>query len=146
MVKPIPDGYHTVTPYLVVPDVRQMIDFLSSAFGAELSESLEAEEDVIRHAEVQIGSSRVMIGLARGESKPTTAMFYLYVEDCDGVYARALEAGATSVMEPNDAFYGDRSGGVADAFGNQWWIATHIEDVSDEEMERRSREQWSESQ
>jgi len=145
VVKPVPDGYHTVTPYLVVPSVRGQIEFLTKAFGAETTEQLEAGDEEPRHAEVRIGDSIVMIGLA-GEGNPgSSSMFYLYVEDCDALYGRAVAAGATSVKEPSEAFYGDRNGAVADPFGNQWWLATHVEDVSPEEMERRAqREQASE--
>jgi uncharacterized glyoxalase superfamily protein PhnB len=86
---------------------------------------------------MQIGDSMVMLGEASAESKPMPGHLYLYVEDVDGVYERALQAGATSIREPRDEFYGDRSGGVQDASGNMWWIATHIENVPSDELERR---------
>ena len=94
-------------------------------------------DGAIRHGEVEIGDSRVMLADATNESPAVPAMLHLYVEDVDAVYRAALEAGAESVREPTDQFYGDRMAGVNDAFGNQWWIATHVEDVSAEEMERR---------
>lgn len=136
-VKPIPDGYHTVTPYLVVAEVAQLIDFLKQAFGAAEIQRTTRPDGSIGHAEVRMGDSRVMMGEAGGEFPPMPGMLHLYVEDADALYQRALQAGATSLREPEDQFYGDRMAGVKDKFGNQWWIATHIEDVSPEEMARR---------
>ena len=89
------------------------------------------------HAEVKIGDSRIMLAEACGAWTPMPTMIHLYVPDTDATYRSALEAGATSLQEPADQFYGDRSGGVKDAFGNHWWIATHKEDLSAEEMQRR---------
>ena len=140
-VKPIPAGYHTVTPYLVVPGAAQLIDFMKQALGAEELSRMDRPDGTVMHAEVKIGDSRVMLGEAGGEVDPMPAMLHLYVEDADAVYQRALQAGATSLREPEDQFYGDRLGGVKDAFGNQWWLATHIEDVSPEEMARRAAAQ-----
>lgn len=140
-VKPIPEGYHTVTPYLVVQGAAQLIDFLKQAFDAEEILRMTQPDGTIMHAEVKIGNSRVMMAEAQGEFTPMPAMLHLYVEDMDAVYRRALQAGATSLREPEDQFYGDRIGGVRDSFGNQWWIATHIEDVSAEEMARRAADQ-----
>ncbi len=91
------------------------------------------------HAQVKIGDSFVMMGEPMGEFQPMPASIYLYVEDTDATYQRALEAGATSIMEPADQFYGDRNAGVKDPFGNLWWIGTHIEDVSPEEIEKRAK-------
>ncbi len=139
-VKPIPEGFHTVVPYLVVTDATKLLDFVQRAFGAQVQEAMRGPDGQVVHADVLIGDSHVMLGAAHGEWKPTTATLYMYVPDCDAVYRRALEAGATPVREPRTEFYGDRSGGVADAFGNQWWVATHVEDVSKEEMERRARQ------
>ena len=140
-VQPIPEGYHTVTPYLIVSGVPQLIDFLKQAFGAEEMVRMAQSDGTIGHAEVKIGTSRVMMGEAGGEFKPMPTMLHLYVEDTDAVYQRALQAGATSLMEPADQFYGDRMSAVQDAFGNQWWIATHIEDVSHEEIAKRAAQQ-----
>ena len=137
-VKPIPEGYHTVTPYLVVQGVAQLIDFLKQAFEAEEIQRMTRPDGTISHAEVRIGDSVVMMGKASGDFKHMPAMLHLYVEDTDAVYRRALQAGATSLREPEDQFYGDRTGGVQDSFGNQWWIATHIEDVSADEMAKRA--------
>jgi len=137
-VKPVPDGYHSVTPYLIVRGVAKLIDFLKEAFEAVETERLPGPDGTIGHAEVRIGDSIVMMGEG-GHFDPMPAAIYLYVNDVDAYYARALDAGATSVMEPTDQFYGDRSGGVKDAFGNLWFVATHKEDVSREEILRRAQ-------
>jgi len=135
-VRPIPEGYHTVTPYLVVEGASRLIEFMREAFGA-VERSRFGDGDRITHGEVQIGDSIIMLSDGQPAQPQFPAMIHLYVDDCDAVYRRALAAGATSLREPADQFYGDRSAGVSDAFGNQWWIATHAEDVSDEEMHRR---------
>ncbi|MGE0158235.1 MAG: VOC family protein [Gemmatimonadales bacterium] len=140
-IDPIPAGHHTVTPYLLVEDVARQIDFMARAFGAVETGRFATPDGRIMHAEVRIGDSFVMLGEASGEWKPMPCMLHLFVPDIDAVYARAMKAGAKSVREPSNQFYGDRSGGVVDAEGNQWWIATHLEDVSPEELERRMREQ-----
>lgn len=137
-VKPIPDGYHTVTPYLLAADVRPLLDFLQRGLGAVEVEKMTAPDGSIRHAEVRIGDSMVMLGAAGGDYPPMPCMLYLYVEDVDALYQRALDAGATPVQPPADQFYGDRSGGVRDAAGNQWWMATHVEDVPPDELARRA--------
>jgi|ERR1700678_1493366 PhnB protein len=137
--KPIPEGHHTVTPYLVIPGVAKVIEFVKEAFGAiEVSVS-RRPDGTIMHAEVRIGDSIIMMGEAPTGGKNFPAMLHLYMEDVDGVYKRAIQAGAKSLREPADQFYGDRTGGVEDAFGNQWWIAAHVEDVAPEEMERRAK-------
>jgi len=137
-VKPIPDGYHTVTPYLVVPDAARLIDFLKQAFDAQESVRMARPDGRIMHAEVRIGDSVVMMGDAGEEAQVRSCMIHLYVPDADATYQRALQAGATAVREPANQFYGDRSGGVKDPFGNDWWIATHVEDVPHEEMRKRA--------
>src|ERR1039458_7839000 len=119
-VKPIPDGYHTVTPYLTVADAEAQIDFLKRAFGGEETFRHSDDKGKATHAEVRVGDSILMIGQARDQWVPKPAMFYLYVEDVDAVYQRALAAGAKSVQKPADQVYGDRSGGVEDSLGNQW--------------------------
>ena len=138
-VKAKPDGYHAVTPYLVVDGAARLIDFLEEVFDAEEVERFAAPGNRIGHAEVRIGDSLVMLGDAHGEHKPMQAMLYVYVDDADATYQRALAAGATSVQAPVDQFYGDRSGGVKDPCGNLWWIATHIEDVPPDELKRRAQ-------
>jgi uncharacterized glyoxalase superfamily protein PhnB len=137
-VKAIPEGYHTVTPYLVVQGAPKLIDFLKQAFDAQERERMARPDGTIGHAEVKIGDSIVMMSEASEQWKPMPTGIYLYVNDTDAVYKRALQAGATSVMEPANQFYGDRSAGVRDPSGNNWWIATHQEDVAPEELKRRA--------
>lgn len=139
-VKAIPDGYHTVTPYLTTSDLPRLVKFTVDAFGAKPTESVPDAEGKVRHAEVKIGDSMVMIGQARDEHPPRPTALYLYVEDTHATYKRALEAGGKSLMEPAKQFYGDINGGVEDPVGNQWWIGTHVEDVPPEEMARRAKE------
>ncbi|MGH2574533.1 MAG: VOC family protein [Ignavibacteria bacterium] len=136
-VRPVPDGYHTVTPYLIVKGIPKLIDFLKQTFDAKEIHRFKTPDGTIAHAEVKIGDSVVMMGEAGGTFEPMPCMIHMYVDDADKVYNRALKAGATSLREPKDQFYGDRSGGVKDASGNQWWISTHIEDVSPEEIRKR---------
>ena len=128
-VKPIPDGYHTVTPYLVVPDVAQLSAFLVRALGAKETYRKTQPDGTVNHAEIRIGNSMVMMGHASKQYPPMPAMLYLYVEDVDALYRQAVAAGGVSLREPTDQDYGDRSGGISDPFGNQWWIGTHIRDV-----------------
>jgi PhnB protein len=138
-VKPVPDGYHTITPYLTVDDPGALINFLQQAFEAKLGEVTKDDQGNIRHAEVRIGDSMVLTGKARDQWKSRPGTFYLYVPNCDEVYKKALAAGGMSVQELTDHFYGDRSGAVRDSQGNDWWIASHVEDVSAEEIERRMK-------
>jgi uncharacterized glyoxalase superfamily protein PhnB len=140
-IKSIPEGYHTVTPHLIVQGAPKLLDFLKQAFDAKEKYSLTGPDGAIMHAEVKIGDSMVMIGEAMGEWKAMPASIALYTDNADALYKRALEAGATSIREPADQFYGDRSGGVKDPAGNHWWIATHIEDVSPDELKKRA-EEW----
>jgi PhnB protein len=139
-VNPIPEGYRTVTPYLVVEGAATVLDFVKQAFGAEEKFRMETPDGKIGHAEAQIGDSMVMMGDAGEENPAMPAMIHLYVEDCDATYERALAAGGTSEREPTDQFYGDRSAGVRDSTGNLWWIATHVEDVPEDEMAKRIEE------
>ena len=139
-VKPVPEGQPTVTPYLIVPDARRQIEFLVEAFGAVEDGRTAAADGRVMHAQVSLGDSKVMMGEATSDWEPMPSSIHLYVEDCDATYRRALDAGATVVMEVDDRFYGDRQGGVRDPNGNVWWISTHVEDVSEEEMARRMKE------
>ena len=139
-VNPIPEEYHTVTPYMIIKDVSGQLDFLEKAFNAKVTTRMEAPESGIMHAEVKIGDSTVMMGQADENYPPMPAMLYLYVVNVDDVYQQALKAGAATVQEPEDQFYGDRTANVRDPFGNLWGIATHVEDVSEEEMERRMQQ------
>ena len=125
----VPEGLRSVTPYLHPRGAAQLIDFLKKAFGAEEAFRAESPEDTIVHAKVKIGDSILEMGEAHGEYQPMPCVLHLYVNDTDALYARALRAGATSLLEPRDEPYGDRCAGVKDPFGNQWFIATHIKDV-----------------
>ena len=138
-VKPVPDGYHTVTPYLTVRNAPKVIEFLKQAFGAKLSHDATKRPDgSIMHAQIVIGDSPIMIGEENEMAKATVSTLYVYVPDVDRVYQQAIKAGGSKVMEPTDMFYGDRSGGVKDPSGNSWYIATHKEDVEPKELERRA--------
>lgn len=139
-VKAIPEGCHSITPYLIVPGVDRLVAFLKQVFDAEERERHLRPDGTIMHAEVKIGDSLVMMGEPMGQWAPRTGTLYLYVNDVDEVYRRALEAGGTSLMEVADQFYGDRSGGITDPAGNFWFVATHVEDVSADEMARRIQE------
>ncbi len=132
-----PEGYHTVTPYLIGRGTAELIEFLKQSFGAQERERLMRPDGKIMHAEVKIGDSVVMMGEASDDFKAMPTSLHLYLEDVDAAYKRAVQAGGKSLREPTDQFYGDRSGGVEDASGNHWWLATHVEDVSPEEMQRR---------
>jgi len=125
----IPQGLHNVNVYLHPLRAEPVINFLKRAFGAQEIARYASPDGVIHHAQIRVGDSVVEMGEAHGKYQPLKSMFYLYVPDCDAVYRRALAAGATSVAEPQDQPYGDRSGGVQDTFGNLWYIATHISDV-----------------
>lgn len=140
-VKPVPDGYHTVTPYLTVSDAAALLEFLTRVFDGVETFKMQGPDGTVRHAEIRVGDSMVMVGQARAEWPPRPGTLYLYVPDVDATYARALAAGARAVRAPETHFYGDRSGGVEDSQGNQWWIATHVEDVPPEELERRAAAQ-----
>ena len=137
--KPIPDGYHTVTPYLTVSGAAKVIEFLKQAFGAEIPEEIMKRPDgSIAHAQVKIGDSLVMIADESEMAKAMPSSLYLYVPNVDSVYQRAIKAGGKSVMEPTDMFYGDRSGCVKDPSGNSWFMATHKEDIAPPELQRRA--------
>lgn len=139
--RPIPDGYHTVTPYLLANDADGLIRFLERAFGATVLDRYDGPDGRMAHATLQIGDSKVMMGQSNEQWPAMNAMLHLYVEDVDTVFGSAVEAGGRVVREPQDMVYGDRSGGVNDPYGNQWWISTHVEDVSPEEMHRRQAEE-----
>jgi PhnB protein len=147
-VKPIPDGYENVIPYLMVDDGKRAIEFYKRAFGATERSSMPAPDGRIAHAELQIGDALIMLSdpfpqfasRAPKELEGTTVVLFLYADDVDAVVQKAAEAGATVTMEPEDQFWGDRLGQVTDPFGHVWQIATHVEDVTPEEMEVRGRE------
>ena len=140
-VKHIPNGYHTVTPYLTVRGAPKVIEFLKQAFGAEVSgEPIKRPDGSIMHAQVKIGDSLVMLAEEHEMAKASSSTLYLYVPDVDAVFQKAVKAGGKTVMEPMDMFYGDRSGGVTDPAGNHWHIGTHVEDVSPAELKKRATE------
>jgi PhnB protein len=132
----IPEGYATVTPYLVVKDAAKLMTFIQSVFGGKEVLLMKGPDGRVAHAEMQIGDSKLMMGESP-EGKIMNAMLTVYVPDCDAVYKKGLAAGATPVREPADQFYGDRTAGFNDPFGNQWFVSTHIEDVSEDEMQKR---------
>jgi PhnB protein len=146
-VKPIPEGYHSVTPYLAVDDAAGAIDYYTAVFGAKERVRMDAPDGKIGHAELEIGDSLVMLSDAfpQSETRPpgelggTSAGVFLYVEDVDAVVERSVKAGATVTMEVADQFWGDRFGSIKDPFGHVWSIATHVEDVPPEEMAERSK-------
>ncbi len=135
--KPIPEGFHTVTSYLTVPGVPKLIEFLQKAFDARLIMRMDGPGGRVMHAEVRIGDSIVMMGEPGGPWQPRPCNLYLYVNDCDAAYRSAVQAGAKSLQEPQDQFYGDRSAAIEDPSGNNWWIATHVEDVTPDELRQR---------
>ena len=146
-VRPIPEGYHSVTPALLVRGAAEAIDFYTCAFGArELGRMPAPDGQRIWHAELQIGDARLMLadefpemgGHAPESLGGTPVSLHLYVEDADAVIQRAVNAGATVIQPPLDAFWGDRYGRIKDPFGHEWSVATHIEDVSEEEMRQRA--------
>jgi PhnB protein len=136
-VKPVPEGYHTVSPMLTVKGAAKLIEFLKEAFDAKETVRMPMPGGEIMHAEMKIGDSVVMMNDAIRD-QPTSTTLMLYVKDVDSVYKQALKAGASSSSEPADMFWGDRMAQVKDHFGNRWFIATHKEDVSPQEMKKRA--------
>lgn len=141
----IPAGFHTATPYLIIKDAANALDFYKRAFGATELEIIKDGEGKLRHGEIKIGDSPIMITdespdfpawqspISRGG---TPVHIYLYVEDVDAVFKQAIDAGATELLPVQDQFYGDRSGGVTDPYGHIWYIATHVKDVAPEEIQK----------
>ena len=140
LAEPIPKGFHTVTPFLIVKDTVKLLDFIKKAFNGETTYLLKHDSGKVMHASAKIGDSMILASDADERLAPLTSMLYLYVEDVDDTYQRAIAAGGESLREPTNEFYGDRSAGVKDPWGNNWWIATHFEDVNDVEMEKRVKE------
>jgi PhnB protein len=147
-VDPIPEGFRTVTPYLAVDDAAGAIEFYARAFGAEELGRMPAPDGTIAHATIKVGDSMIMLSdpYPMSTAKPpkqlggTSTVVFLYVEDTDAVFKRAVDAGAAATMPPEDMFWGDRFAQVTDPYGHVWQMATHVEDVSDEEMMRRAQE------
>jgi len=148
-VKAIPEGYHSVTPYLIVDGAAAALEFYRKAFGAQEVVRMEGPPGKISHAEIRIGDSMVMLAdefpemAARGPRSygGSPVLIHLYVEDVDAVAQAAVAAGAKLVRPVQDQFYGDRSGGLEDPFGHVWYVATHKEDLSPEEIRRRAEQQ-----
>jgi PhnB protein len=146
-VQPIPEGYHTATPYLAVDDAAKAIEYYKTAFGATERVRMNAPDGKIGHAEIQIGDSLIMLSDPFPESATippkelggTTASVFLYVEDVDAVVQRAVDAGAIVKTEVEDQFWGDRCGTIEDPFGQVWSVATHVEDVPPEEIAERAK-------
>jgi PhnB protein len=139
MVQVTPKGFHSVTPFFMASDPDKFVEFLKKGVGAQVVSELRGQNGKIMHAQIKIGDSMIMLGDAMGNKTDPMAM-YIYLDKPDEAYQRALDAGATSITEPSDQFYGDRNAGVKDPFGNTWWFARHIEDVADDEMKKRARE------
>jgi PhnB protein len=148
-VDPIPSGYHTVTPYLTLNDCARAIDFYKKAFGAKEMVRMDGPPGKIGHAEIKIGDSVIMLAdemPGAGSRAPkslggTTAAVFLYVNDVDSSYKKAVDAGANADMPPADMFWGDRFGKLTDPFGHSWAMATHKEDVAPEEMGKRAQQE-----
>jgi|SRR5205814_509643 len=151
-VKPVPDGYTAVTPYITLKNAAAAIEFYKKAFGAEEAMRFNTPDGKIAHAEIRIGGAAIMLSeespqwnaLSPQTIGGTATSLMLYVKDADAVFKRAVEAGATATMPVADQFYGDRCGNIVDPFGHKWSIATHIEDVSHEEMGRRMAKMFAE--
>ena len=135
---PAPEGYPTVCPYLMVESVEQQLGFLKNVFDAEIIENLKQADGKVAHGEARIGNVVIMMGRAQTRFPARVSMNYVYVADVDAMYKKALQHGAASIMEPGDRYYGYRECGVEDAQGNQWWMARVIEQVSMEELEKRT--------
>jgi PhnB protein len=146
-VKAIPEGYHSITPYLMFSGAAKALDYYQKVFGATEIMRMEAPDGKIGHAEIRIGDSVIMLADEAPEVKAlspktvggTPVGLMLYVENVDDVFKRAVAAGGTVIQPLEDKFYGDRSGTLVDPFGHMWMLATHKEDVAPEEMERRAQ-------
>ena len=142
-VKPVPEGYHTVTPYLCIRGAAKALDFYARAFGAKEKVRMPGPDGKVMHAEILIGDSLVMLGDESPQAKSPAAFggtpvsIMLYVPDVDAVFKKATAAGAKADAPPSDMFWGDRYGKLTDPFGHSWGIATHVEDVTPEEMKKR---------
>ena len=136
--KPVPEGYQSLIPYFAVAEPEALLSFVTAAFGADVTLAMKRPDGTIQHAEARIGNCVLMVGRS-----PTSRanMLYMYVPDVDAAYRRAMAApgAAKSLREPTNEWYGDRSAGLEDSQGNQWWFATHIEDLSSEELQSRAQ-------
>lgn len=136
-----PEGMRTVSPYLMVENVVDLIQFIVTVFSGKLKYKLNRPDGSIMHAEIMVGDSIIMMGEPMEEYGAFPASIYIYVSDCDNIYEKAIQNGAKSIMIPTDMTHaGERYGGVRDLFGNIWWIATHREDLTPEEQAKRVKE------
>ena len=151
-VRPIPEGFHSLTPYLVVKDAAKAIDFYSRALGAQERYRMAAPDGSIMHAEIQVGDSILMLAEENpqmGTQSPqalngTAVNLFLYVEDADASFKQAIDAGAKELLAPQDMFWGDRYGKLQDPFGHEWSIATHTEDLTPEQIGERAQAMFAE--
>ncbi|MCS4310972.1 PhnB protein [Pseudomonas sp. SJZ103] len=147
-VKPIPEGYHSVTPYMGIDKASEAIEFYKKAFGATQIMRLDMPDGRVGHAELRIGDSAIMLGtpcdqMSLGNpTESTSVALHLYVNDVDAQFKQAVAAGASVVSEPEDRFYGDRSGSVKDPYGHLWYLATRKEDLSEEQIRQRAMEMF----
>lgn len=143
-VKPIPDGYNRVQPYLIIKDCAAAIEFYKKAFGMSERMRMTRPDGRIGHAEMQVGDSVIMMADEHADMDAfgpehyggSPVSLHIYVEDCDAIYRQATAAGAKTVREPADQAYGDRNAGVLDPFGYKWWLSTHVKDITKEELEK----------
>lgn len=136
----IPEGYHTITPFIATDQPYEVIQFIESAFKGEVNSSMNSDDGILRHATIRIGDSLIMISNGTDLYEATPLMLHVYVENVDETYRHALKAGSISTQEPRDEFYGDRRAGVKDKWNNRWWIATHLKDLSANEIKMRESE------
>ena len=149
--KPIPDGYHTATPYLSISGAKDAIEFYKLAFGATEVFCMGTPTGEVAHAEIRIGDSQIMLGEACEDSPMpspdtlggSTVAVHLYVEDVDAMFEQAIDAGALDIKSVEDQFYGDRMGTLKDPFGHIWFVSTHIEDLTPEEIQQRAEAMFS---
>jgi uncharacterized glyoxalase superfamily protein PhnB len=142
-VKAVPDGYHTITPHIAVSDAAKALDFYKKALGAEeVMRAADPSGQKVWHAVLQIGNSRLFVNDVFPEMDPTPnkSSFWLYVDNCDQLFKRAVDAGCKATMPLADMFWGDRMGNVVDPFGQSWTIATHTKDMTPEEMKKAEQE------
>ena len=146
-VKPIPEGYHSITPYLGIDKAAEAIEFYKKAFGATVVMRLDMPDGKVGHAELRIGDSPIMLASPCAEmplgtpgEHPASVGLHLYVADVDAQYKQAIAAGGTAISEPKDQFYGDRSGTVKDPFGHVWFLATHKEELTEDQIRQRAKE------
>ncbi|MDF3203278.1 VOC family protein [Pseudomonas sp. 1912-s] len=148
-VKPIPEGYHSITPYLGIDKAAEAIEFYKQAFGATEVMRLDMPDGKVGHAELRIGDSPIMMASPCGEmsfgspgKEHPSVCLHLYVQDVDQQFARAIKAGGTAISEPKDQFYGDRSGTLKDPFGHVWFLATRKEDLTEAQVRQRAEEMF----